>query len=34
MKKEFKIDSEIYNEDILKQAISDFEEVSKIKYSD
>jgi hypothetical protein len=33
MKKKFKIDSEIYNEGILKQAISDFEEVSKIKYN-
>lgn len=32
MKKEFEINSEIYSEDIVNQAISDFEEVSVIKY--
>jgi len=32
MKKEFEINSEIYPEDIVNQAISDFEDVSKIVY--
>jgi hypothetical protein len=30
MKKEFEINTEIYSEDIIKQAISDFEDVSVI----
>jgi len=34
MKKEFKINSEIYSEDIVNEAISAFEEVSLIKYDD
>jgi len=29
MKKEFEINTELYSEDIVKQAISDFEEVFK-----
>lgn len=33
MKKEFEISTEIYSEDIVKQAIVDFEEVSDIKYN-
>lgn len=33
MKKEFEITTEIYSEDIVKQAIVDFEEVSDIKYN-
>jgi len=33
MKKEFKINNEIYTEDIINQAISDFKEVSEIKYN-
>lgn len=33
MKKEFKIDSEIYSDDIIKKAISDFIEVSDIKHN-
>jgi len=32
MKKEFEINIDIYPEDIVKQAISDFKEVWKIKY--
>ena len=31
MNKEFKIDSEIYSDDIMKEAIWDFEEVAKIE---
>ncbi|MFK7779950.1 MAG: HxsD-like protein [Candidatus Gracilibacteria bacterium] len=31
MKKEFKIDSEIYSEKIIKEAIGDFEGVTKIE---
>jgi len=31
MKKEFKIDFEIYSEDVLKEAIADFEEVANIE---
>lgn len=31
MKKEFKIDSEIYSDDLIKEAISDFQEVAKIE---
>jgi hypothetical protein len=34
MKKEFEINNEIYSEDIVNQAISDFEEVATIKYED
>jgi len=33
MKKEFEINNEIYSEDIINNAISDFEEVSEIKYN-
>ncbi len=32
MKKEFEINSEIYSEDIINEAISDYEDVSNIKY--
>jgi hypothetical protein len=32
MKKEFKIDSEIYSDKIIKEAISDFEEIAKIEF--
>ena len=31
MNKEFKIDSEIYSDDIMKEAIWDFEEIAKIE---
>ena len=31
MKKEFEINTEIYSENVVAQAISDFEEVSEIK---
>ena len=31
MKKEFKIDSEIYSDDLIKEAILDFEEVANIE---
>ena len=34
MNKEFKINNEIYFEDIVNQAISDFKEVWEIKYND
>jgi hypothetical protein len=33
MKKEFKIDKEIYSIDTLNQAIVDFKEVSEINYN-
>ena len=33
MKKEFEINSEIYAENIIKQTIIDFEEVSEITYN-
>ena len=33
MKKEFEINTDLYSEDIVKQAISDFSEVWEINYS-
>ena len=33
MKKEFEINTELYSEDIVNQAISDFSEVWEIKYN-
>ncbi len=33
MKKKYKIDSEIYSEDKIQNTISDFSEVTEIKYS-
>lgn len=33
MKKEFKINEEIYSEENIKQAILDFEDISKIWYN-
>jgi hypothetical protein len=32
MKKEYKIDSEIYSDDIMLETISDFKEFADIKY--
>jgi len=32
MKKEFEINTELYSEDIINQAISDFEEVTEIVF--
>lgn len=34
MQKKYKIDIEIYSQDIVKQAISDFEEVAEIIFND
>jgi len=34
MKKDYKIDNEIYKQDIIKQAIIDFSDVAKIKYNE
>jgi hypothetical protein len=33
LKKCFKIDSEIYDENVISRAIEDFEEVAKIEFS-